>query len=168
MKTNPSGFSLIGILLIIGTLILTTGGVVVWNKKIAPTPTPTPVDIQPSFPDQKSEKVPAEVYQKLKEEGKALIIVSLYGSDLSATKENYDEFVRQNTKILEAALAALALTPEEFKFGYKWGALAGFSGAVYKQSALDKLENYPKVKAVTLDKPAKIGPPEVGPLNNEK
>ena len=36
------GFSLIGVLLIIGTLLITAGGVVVWNRKIVPTPTPTP------------------------------------------------------------------------------------------------------------------------------
>lgn len=154
---KQEGFSLIGVLIILGTLIVTAGGVLVWQKKFAPTPaptpSPTPVEIQPALPDEQSEKIQAEVYQKLREEGRALVIVSLYGTELPLTKENYDERVRQNTEILEAAWATLAFTPEEFRLGYKWGALAGFSGAVYRQSALDKLENHPQVKAVTLDKP---------------
>ena len=160
---KQEGLGLIGILLVIGILILTAGGVVVWNKKIVPTPTPTPVEIQPSLPDQKSEKIGAEVYQKLKEDGKVLIIVGLYGIGPPVTEEeDREELIRQrqNIEILETALATLAFTPEEFKLGYKWGELAGFSGAVYKQSALDKLENYPKVKAVTLDKPV---PPAESP-----
>ena len=41
MKNNKKlGFGLIGILLIIGILLLTAGGMVVWVKKVAPTPVP--------------------------------------------------------------------------------------------------------------------------------
>ena len=36
------GFSLIGILIIIGALVITTGGVVVWKKRTSPAPTPMP------------------------------------------------------------------------------------------------------------------------------
>ena len=46
MKQKQNGFGLIGILIIIGTLILTAGGVVVWRGKTdsipSSTPTPTP------------------------------------------------------------------------------------------------------------------------------
>lgn len=39
---KQKGFSLIGIILVIGALIITAGGVVVWDKKVKPIPTPTP------------------------------------------------------------------------------------------------------------------------------
>ena len=41
MKNKQKGFSLIGVLLIIGVLILTAGGVVVWQRQVEFPPTPT-------------------------------------------------------------------------------------------------------------------------------
>jgi hypothetical protein len=39
---KQSGLGLVGILLIIGTLLLTAGGVVIWQRQFSPTPMPTP------------------------------------------------------------------------------------------------------------------------------
>lgn len=39
---NQKGLGLIGVLLIIGVLAITTSGILVWQRKILPTPTPTP------------------------------------------------------------------------------------------------------------------------------
>ena len=56
---KQKGFSLIGILLIIGALIITAGGVVVWRERISlapslmPTPTPVPQN-QPTASPEKS------------------------------------------------------------------------------------------------------------------
>ena len=44
-----NGFGLIGVLLIIGALVVVTGGVLVWQKKVSltPVPTPTPTETTP-------------------------------------------------------------------------------------------------------------------------
>lgn len=41
-KNAKSGLGLVGILLIIGALLITAGGVVVWENKVSPAPLPTP------------------------------------------------------------------------------------------------------------------------------
>jgi len=40
---NQKGLGLIGVLLILGALLLTAGGAVVWEKKVSPTPAPKPL-----------------------------------------------------------------------------------------------------------------------------
>ncbi len=52
---KQKGLGLIGVLLIIGALAVTTGGVVVWQKKISPTPTPTPPSTPIQTPSPKPE-----------------------------------------------------------------------------------------------------------------
>lgn len=46
---KQNGFSLIGVLLIIGVLAITAGGVVVWQRKVLPTPTPPSSPINPRY-----------------------------------------------------------------------------------------------------------------------
>lgn len=48
MRTNSSGFGLIGVLLIIGAFVVTTGGVLVWQKRAVSIPKQTSSPISPS------------------------------------------------------------------------------------------------------------------------
>jgi len=52
---KQKGLGLIGVLIIIGALVITVGGVVVWGKKTLPTPKPTPtLQTQPTTPPRES------------------------------------------------------------------------------------------------------------------
>lgn len=61
---NQKGLGLIAVLLVIGAILLTVGGAVVWKGKVAPTPTPTPTliisptpaETQPALPDERLKK----------------------------------------------------------------------------------------------------------------
>ena len=86
-RQKQKGFSLIELLIVLSILLITLTGVVMVRKRQAkstPSPTllPTPTEIQPTRPDNKSEKISAEVYQKLKENGRVTVIVSLHNTAL--------------------------------------------------------------------------------------
>lgn len=53
---KQEGLSLIGVLLILGALVITTGGVLVWQKKISPTPTPTPQTQPTASPEEPTDQ----------------------------------------------------------------------------------------------------------------
>lgn len=55
-----SGLGLVGILLIIGALILTAGGVVVWQEKVSQTKTQAPLYTAPTPQTSKPNKMPEE------------------------------------------------------------------------------------------------------------
>lgn len=101
------------------------------------SPTQTPSSPKPTLIPSTPYKISAEIYQKLSQEGKVGVIVTLSGS-------------------VEQILGELAFTQDEFKLTYKWENLSSFSGIAYKSIALDKLASHSKVKLVTLDKALKI------------
>lgn len=53
---KQKGFGLIGILLVIGALSITAGGVVVWQRKILPIPMPIPIPL----PSNETQRIPPE------------------------------------------------------------------------------------------------------------
>ena len=61
---KQQGFSLIGVLLIIGALVITAGGVVIWQKKVLPTTTSAPAPmISDVFPtDENPSPSPLETF----------------------------------------------------------------------------------------------------------
>lgn len=133
------GFTFLGILLIITfSLVVATGIFITLSEKPAspfslfqnssqPTPFPQPTPTLFS-----TVKIEAEIYQKLTQDGKVPIIITLYGSSVEQT------------------LRELNFSSDEFRLGYKWENLLSFSGAVYKKSVLEKLVRHSNVKSVTL------------------
>ena len=101
-KNHQKGLGLIGVLLIIGVLVITAGGVV-WEKKAKPSPTPIPSPTpakQPLTPTTNL-KIEQNIYTQLRQKGKVLIIVSLKSSTKPVIPETEEERFQKGEHNLE-------------------------------------------------------------------
>jgi len=156
-RKNNSGLGLIGVLIVIGALVITIGGVVVWRKKILPTPTPTPAPIPVPMPNAPSPTVP-ERYQpllsKVRERGDLLVIVTL---NLPWQPEgelpNEEAREKQRAAVVQAQDDLLSkLSSFKVSTYARWESIPSMA-VVVDEEALRYLIFSPKVKSIQEDEP---------------
>lgn len=160
---KQSGFGLIGILLIIGALLLTAGGVVVWERRVSPalvlipTATPTPKPESSPTPLLLEQPVP-EKYQpllsKVRERGNLLVIVTLnIAWQPEGELPNEEAIKKQRAAVVQVQDDLLDELPSfKVRVYARWEPVPSI-GLVVDEGALRYLVSSPKVKSIQEDNP---------------
>lgn len=139
-ESSQTGLGLIGVLLIIGALVITAGGVLVWQKKVLPTPT-VPERYQP-------------LLSKVRERGGLLVIVTLnIPWQPEGELPNEEAREKQRAAVVQAQDDLLSeLSSFDVSTYARWESVPSM-GLVVDEEALRYLIFSPKVKSIQEDEP---------------